>query len=300
MFFFELVVVETIGAYIGSSLSILGAILTFWFSRYVSLKIFPFKHYLTTLSFFDFLIGVILFIPGRNLKNFCLIQPTLVCFIWSIPIGFSAMLSTMIYFNLAKGWGMKKLTKIILPPGVFIVGLVAVATSLVYYYYGEAGVRNTNWCWIGPEQWQLILVMYIPYWTFTAICLTMGIALWRFFIKQTNQDIHTKGKARRWIIFPVCVFFTIFFTSYKRIRQIIDWRLQDLHWLDFFQGLMTPLVGFFDFILFYLLDPQIRTTCFKEMKSQAFDNNNEHEKTQLLQEGEYPMTQSSSEDDLIL
>ncbi|KAJ6230726.1 g protein-coupled receptor [Anaeramoeba flamelloides] len=300
MLFFELVVVETIGAFIGSSLSILGAILTFWFSRYVSLKILPFKHYLTTLSFFDFLIGVILFIPGRNLKHFCRIQPTFVCFIWSVPIGFSAMLSTMIYFNLAKGWSMKKLTKRILPPGVFIITSVAISTSLVYYYYGEAGVHNTNWCWIGPEQWQLILVMYIPYWTFTAICLAMGVALWRFFLKQKNQDIHTKWKARRWIIFPICVFFTIFFTSYKRIRQVIDWRLDDLHWLDFLQGLMTPLVGFFDFILFYLLDPQIRNTCFKEMKSKAFDNDNLPLKSHLLLQEDDLMTRSSSEENLIL
>ncbi|KAJ6242377.1 g protein-coupled receptor [Anaeramoeba flamelloides] len=144
MFFFGYSI-ETYGTFLGSGLSVLGAILTFWFSRHVTLNMLPFKHYLTVLSFFDFFIGMILFIPGPKMDTFCSFQAASLCFIWPWPIGFSAMLSLMIYLQIVHGWELKRLSQIILPLWCFLILVCSIVSTCVYYYSSNQLIHGKTW-----------------------------------------------------------------------------------------------------------------------------------------------------------
>ncbi|KAJ3448047.1 transmembrane protein [Anaeramoeba flamelloides] len=280
--------IETIGTFIGAPLSILGAILTFWFSRFVSMKTFPFKHYLTVLSFFDFILAVILFIPGYKFDNFCKIQPIFVAVTWNVPIWCSAFLSCGIWFHVVKDWSLKQVSKRVLPIFLLLLIPVEILEAVVFYYRGRGKQDFTNWCWIVKEERFLILTLYIPYWGYSLICYLFSGFLANYYCRKKQQDKLTKYKIRRWLLFPILLFIITIWTSIKRIRQVYNPRVMELAWLDFCQGLFSPLIGFFDFLLFYIFDPSIRKEVVMNIKKEI-----EHESPL-----EVPLLTNSSVDEL--
>ncbi|KAJ3426138.1 g protein-coupled receptor [Anaeramoeba flamelloides] len=291
---------ETIGTFIGAPLSILGAILTFWFSKYVSYKTFPFKHYLTMLSFFDFTMGVILFVPGAKFPAFCKIQPLLVAVTWIPPIWASSFLSCGIWFYVVKNWTLKQVSKRLLPIFTFLMIVIEVFEIYVFHYWGQGEKEYTNWCWVGKNKRLLILTLYSPYWFFVIVCLIFAFMLSKFYIQQPEQDLNTKSKIRRWLLFPVLLLLSAIWTSSKRIRQLVNPNADDLGWLDFCQGFFSPLIGFFDFLLFYIFDPMIRREVIENIKNNNESNKDKIMENLIINSSEDISESSSSESELLI
>ncbi|KAJ6245672.1 g protein-coupled receptor [Anaeramoeba flamelloides] len=122
----------------------------------------------------------------------------------------------------------------------------------------------------------------------------------KYYIQHPNHDLNTKSKIRRWILFPALLLLSVIWTSAKRIRQLINPHADDLGWLDFCQGFFSPLIGFFDFVLFYISDPIIRREVMESFNKKSELDNDKLMDNLIENSSEDTSKTSSSESELLI
>ncbi|KAJ6253582.1 g protein-coupled receptor [Anaeramoeba flamelloides] len=275
---------EHVGAFIGSGLGIVGSILCFWCSRFVSINIFPFKHYLTVLSWFNFWMSIVLLIPGYKWEHWCVIQPAFVTLVYVPPWGISSLMSFMYYFYYTRGWTVRRLTKRIAIPWSIVMFIYGVLSFVVYAIVAPGRVRDTNWCWINKEHTDLLYWLYVPTWVFLTICVLMGVLTANYSRKHPTVNLRTSRQLKTWFLFPFFALIVAFSPSARRIREIIKPGIYDLSWLTFLQGLIGGCLGFADFFLFYLLNKDIRKDIIFNLRNNTKKTVSTESKIKLIDE----------------
>ncbi|KAJ3425674.1 g protein-coupled receptor [Anaeramoeba flamelloides] len=155
-----------------------------------------------------------------------------------------------------------------------LVGLIqALGITFLAVYFGKIDkTPGTNWCFIASTKW--IFIYYCFLWidligSFIAYGLSVKvIARSLKELKQYNDsnyslfDSETKKKELRlqlrMMAIPLSLFFTLIFSSIKRIRYFLEPSAQPIHSIDALQAISNPSQGLLDCIVFVFLSKYSR------------------------------------------
>ncbi|KAJ5080045.1 g protein-coupled receptor [Anaeramoeba ignava] len=264
---------QEISALIGASLGIFGAlmiiIIFLYFKEY---KLF-YRKLVFVLSIYDFFQSLSFLLPGSSNKIICDIQFYMIPIFGPTPSFWAATISVISYLKIVKEFNDKKLNKIykwihlsILIP--MIILFIDAITSRDYK-------KSTDYLCVSTTRISLIFAFSFI-WIFIIACLIfyiLSMIRLRKFIKLISEGYSSTKISQTnqiWIqirmsLIPLIqIIFTIPVTI-KRIREIINPSVSQILSLDILSSLLFCSQGFWDFWIFIIFDPEIRSklkNCF--------------------------------------
>ncbi|KAJ5078395.1 g protein-coupled receptor [Anaeramoeba ignava] len=249
---------ESIPCIIGSVLGMFGALVySFVYLWIPSIRNFP-RKLILFLSIYDFLAGASYILPGHVNSSFCKFQTLLIAYFITSPSYWCFVISiiSLRRLNGVDYSTAKKHLKLI-HLGMHVI---SITLALFFFFLSKAEVRNTHWCWI--TEIHLEVIVYTTYWALLVGCLAIYIIIMVMIEKRRRKGEAFESSIRRFQIkmffIPILYIFTAFWSSWKRLREMIEHKPRDEDWLDITQALFLPTEGFWDFILFIVFDREIR------------------------------------------
>ncbi|KAJ5070788.1 g protein-coupled receptor [Anaeramoeba ignava] len=253
---------ESIPCIIGSTLGMFGALsFAVVYISFKAIRNFP-RKLMFTLSIYDFLSSFILFLPGPISSGLCKVQGYLIAYTFPTP-SYWCLIVAIIFILKIYGWKYTELEKFFIGAHI-VMHIIEILITSLFIGYATPRIGHTHWCWI-KEIW-LEAIIYSFYWAFLIGCLVFySILIWKA-RKIKGQSDFEKGFQIKMFFIPILYVFTAIWTSWKRLREMIDPSVPNNEFLDFTQGLFLPTQGFWDFVLFVVFDKEIR----QEIKKKWF------------------------------
>ncbi|KAJ5080046.1 g protein-coupled receptor [Anaeramoeba ignava] len=258
---------EEISTIIGASLGTFGALMIIIiFLNFKEYKIF-YRKLVFVLSIYDFFQSISFFLPGNSNKIICDIQYYLIAIFATTPSFWAAAISLITYLKIVKEFNDKKLNKIykwihlsILIP--IIIMFIDAITSQDY--------KKPKAYWCSSTTRISLIFGYSIVWIFIISCLIFYILTTirlRKFIKLISEGYSSTKISQTnqiWIqirmsLIPLIEIIVMIPLTIKRIREIINPSVSEINSLDILSSLLICSQGFWDFWIFIIFDPEIRS-----------------------------------------
>ncbi|KAJ3447877.1 g protein-coupled receptor [Anaeramoeba flamelloides] len=256
-----------------ASLSLLGCCLIIILNiRFKSYRSHFFRRLILVLTIYDFFHATTFFMSVENTGKICTLQGIYLTLIGLCPPYMSFIISILTFLKIDRNYSDFKLKKIFLY--LHLVGIIqAFGFTFLAVYFGKIDqTPGTNWCFIASTKW--IFVYYCVLWvdligSFIAYGLSVKVITRS--LKELKQykdsnytlfDSETKKKELRlqlrMMAIPLSLFFTIIFSSIKRIRYFLEPTAKPIYSIDVLQAISNPSQGLLDCIVFVFLSKYSR------------------------------------------
>ncbi|KAJ6254091.1 g protein-coupled receptor [Anaeramoeba flamelloides] len=264
-------------ATVSALISLIGSILIFSLNaRFKEYRQNFFRRLIFHLSVYDILQTFIFLFPFKHSGISCSVQGYYLVFNAHMPPHFSSIISYLTWLSLARNEPLFVLKRRYKYLHVFSFVLTAVTTIVIGTQGKFQGDPVTEWCFISDDKW--ILIFYIFLWIDILISMTFYFLIIKKIHDATkiiratlSLDIKERRTSDLRIqiqlsLIPLILLITLFFPSYRRIRQFIqpESKGKYIKWLNICHHLFNPLQGFLDFVVFVLCSKYSRQK-LKEM-----------------------------------
>ncbi|KAJ5078472.1 g protein-coupled receptor [Anaeramoeba ignava] len=272
---------EEIATLIGSILAILGALcIIIIYLYFKETKIF-YRKLIFVLSVYDLLQSLTFVLPGQKGSGICRTQFTLVALFATTSQYWSAAISILSYLKVVKSFHEKFLHKLYIFFHIFM-WVTVTPLFILSFFLPNPNKSGTYWCISTSEKY--LIPLYAFNWFYLLVCLVFCILIFIRLKKFYQQNI--KGNYNKrisqlnkfWIelrmSFVPLIYIIIFIpTSFRRIRNLAYPNASEITFIDVLQGLLSISQGFWDFLIFVIFDPEIRTKLTKKIpqKNQSFE-----------------------------
>ncbi|KAJ5080051.1 g-protein coupled receptor 157-like [Anaeramoeba ignava] len=278
----NLITSEEISTIIGASLGIFGALMIIIiFIYFKAYKIF-YRKLVFVLSIYDLIQSISYLLPGRSNEIICRAQYFLLAIFGSTPQFWASVISIICYLKVAKQFNDTKLNKIYkwIHLSILIPMIILVAISFISHDYKKS---NAYWC-ASTTRISLIFA-YSIVWIYVITCLIfyiLSINILRKMIKLVSSGYSSTKISQTnqiWIqlrmsLIPLIEMIITIPLTIKRIREIINPSVSEINSLDIISSLLFSSQGFWDFWIFIIFDPEIRSklkNCSPSKKYQEVD-----------------------------
>ncbi|KAJ5080050.1 g-protein coupled receptor 1-like [Anaeramoeba ignava] len=263
----KLISSEEISTIIGASLGSFGAlmiiIIFIYFKEY---KIF-YRKLVFVLSIYDFFQSITYLLPGFSNKIICEIQFYLIAIFGTTPLFWAATISVISYLKVVKEFNDKKSNKIYKWIHLFLLILIIILIVIATYFH-DFNSPKTYWCSSTTKISVIIIFSFV--WIYVIICLIFYILTMirlRKLIKLISKGYSLSKKHQTdqiWIqlrmsLIPLIEIIVTIPITIRRIREIINSSFSEIMALDIISSLLICSQGFWDFWIFIIFDPEIRS-----------------------------------------
>ncbi|KAJ5080065.1 g-protein coupled receptor 157 [Anaeramoeba ignava] len=272
---------EEISTIIGASLGIMGSLLIIILYIYFKeWKIF-YRKLVLILSIYDFFLSLIFILPGSKYSFVCSIQFYLLSAFITTCQFWSASIAVLSYLKIANLFTDSKLNKIHLWLHL-IMWIINFDLILFIFLLPKSEKSDTYWCTSTTNSWLITIYTFIIF--YIVICLIFSI-LSIIKLNKSNKE-SSKGNylqrigeenqvffQKRMTLLPIVGIIIFIPGLIRRLREIINPSASDILTLHILHSLLVSTQGFWDFLIFVILDPEMRkkmkSCCSKQKKEMA-------------------------------
>ncbi|KAJ5070786.1 g protein-coupled receptor [Anaeramoeba ignava] len=217
---------ESIPCIIGSTLGMFGALgFGVVYISFKAIRNFP-RKLVFVLAIYDFISSLVFILPGPIASGLCKAQVYLIAYTFPTP-SYWCFIIAIIFILKIYGWKYMELERFFIGAHIIMHVIEIIITSL-FIAYGTPRIAFTHWCWV-KEIW-LEAIIYSFYWAFLIGCLVFySILIWKA-KKIKGQSDFEKGFQIKMFFIPILYIFTAFWTSWKRLREMIDPSVSTKKW----------------------------------------------------------------------
>ncbi|KAJ5078467.1 g protein-coupled receptor [Anaeramoeba ignava] len=250
----------------GASSGMIGSLLIIIIYLYFKKLRVLYRKLVFILSIYDFLQALSYLLPGQKSKLICYIQfYMLSCFV-SAPQFWSASISILSYLKVVKGFSDLKLNKI--QNWFHLLMWIKTFSTIWMAIFATKPIQSkAYWCY--SDNGKVTFVVYFFLWLYAIICLVFYILIMfrlrkifkivsRFDPFQRKNHLNKVWIQLRMSLIPLVYFIIIIPATIRRIREMLHYE-KDIPTLDILHSLLITSQGFWDFWIFVIFDPQIRS-----------------------------------------